>query len=98
MIVATIIVYRQMNYVNTKDMGFSRDQLVVIDINSGKIRKGAETIKSEFERLPQVTDVTVSSRVPGEWKDLPVVKVKNDNAMHLQQAAICILWVLMPRF
>ena len=81
MIVATMIVYMQMKYVKTKDMGFNKEQLVVVDINSGKIRKGAETIKAEFAKLSQVKDISVSSRVPGEWKDIPKVKVKKKNAM-----------------
>ena len=81
MIVATMIVYMQMKYVNTKDMGFNKEQLLVVDINSGKIRKGAETIKAEFAKLSQVRDISVSSRVPGEWKDIPKVKVKNRNTM-----------------
>ena len=38
MIVATIIVYQQMKYVDTKDMGFKKEQLVVVDINSGLVR------------------------------------------------------------
>ncbi|QEC65965.1 FtsX-like permease family protein [Panacibacter ginsenosidivorans] len=76
MIVATIVAYMQMQYVNTKDMGFKKDQLVVVDINSGKVRRSAEIIKNEFAKLPQVQDVSVSSRVPGEWKNLPKVEVK----------------------
>lgn len=83
MIVATIIVYMQMKYVSKKDMGFNKEQLLVIDINSGKIRKGAETIKTEFEKLPQVQQVSVSSRVPGEWKDLPKVKVKYEKILNV---------------
>ena len=79
MIIATMIVYMQIKYVNTKDMGFKKDQLVVIDINSGKVRRGAETIKTEFSKLAQVKNVSVSSRVPGEWKDIPKIKVKNEN-------------------
>ena len=78
MIVATMIVYMQMKYINTKNMGFNKDQLLVVDINSGKVRRGAETIKTEFSKLAQVKNVSVSSRVPGEWKDLPKVKVKNE--------------------
>ena len=35
LIAATIIIYQQMQYVNNKDMGFDKDKLVVIDINSG---------------------------------------------------------------
>ena len=79
MIIATIVVYLQMKYVNTKDMGFDKNNLVVIDINSGIVRKNAEAIKNEFAKLPQVKDVSVSSRVPGEWKNLPKVKVFNES-------------------
>jgi putative ABC transport system permease protein len=74
-----MIVFLQMKYVNTKDMGFNKEQLVVVDINSGKVRRDAETIKSEFSKLKQVRSVSVSSRVPGEWKDIPTVQVKNNN-------------------
>ncbi|MEO8111473.1 MAG: ABC transporter permease [Ginsengibacter sp.] len=78
MIIATMVVYLQIRYVNTKEMGFKKDQLLVIDINSGKVRRGAETIKTEFSKLAQVKNVSVSSRVPGEWKDIPKIKVKNE--------------------
>jgi len=84
MIIATMIVYMQMKYINTKDMGFNKSQLLVVDINSGKVRRGAETIKTEFAKLSQVKDVSVSSRVPGEWKDLPKVKVKNEKIRILE--------------
>ena len=79
MIVATIVVYMQMKYVDQKDMGFNKEQLLVVDINSGKVRRSAETIKTEFQKISQVKAVTVSSRVPGEWKDIPKIKVKYQN-------------------
>lgn len=76
MIVATMIVYLQMKYVDTKDMGFSKEQLLVMDINSGAVRRAEQTFKTEFGKLPGITSVTACSRVPGEWKVLPKVKVK----------------------
>ena len=76
MIIATLIVYQQLQYVNTKDMGFTKDQLLVVDINSGSVRRGAETIKTEYARIAGVKTVSVTSRVPGEWKVIPKVKVK----------------------
>ena len=79
MLIATIVVYLQMEFVDNKDMGFAKEQLVVVDINSGKIRSDAESIKAEFLALAQVQDVAVSSRVPGEWKNLPKVRVKNSH-------------------
>ncbi|HEV7423712.1 MAG TPA: ABC transporter permease, partial [Candidatus Paceibacterota bacterium] len=80
LIAATIIIYEQMQYVNNKDMGFERDKLVVIDINSGKVRHSAATIKAEFVKLAQVKSVSVTTRVPGEWKTIPSVKINTDNS------------------
>jgi putative ABC transport system permease protein len=76
MIVATIVVVQQMKYVDTADMGFNKEQLLVVDINSGAVRRSAETIKTEFSKIPGVKSVSVTSRVPGEWKVIPKVKVK----------------------
>jgi putative ABC transport system permease protein len=76
MIVATIIVYQQLKYINTKDMGFNKQQLLVVDINSGLVRRSAETIKAEFSNIPSVKTVSATSRVPGEWKVIPKVKVR----------------------
>jgi putative ABC transport system permease protein len=86
MIIATIVVYLQMKYVNTKDMGFKKDQLVVVDINSGKVRRSATSIKHEFEKLPRVTNVSVTSRVPGEWKNLPRVTINKSGAVKANEA------------
>lgn len=80
LIAATIIIYQQMQYVGNKDMGFDKDKMLVIDINSGAIRRSAATIKSEFEKLPQVKSVAVTSTVPGAWKTIPTVKVNTDNS------------------
>lgn len=80
MIVATMVVYLQLQYVNTKDMGFSKDQLVVMDINSGAVRRAAETFKTEYAKLPGVASVCGTSRVPGEWKVIPKVTVKQQGS------------------
>lgn len=80
LITATIIIYQQMQYVNNKDMGFDKDKLVVIDINSGAVRRSAATIKEEFTKLSQVKSVSMTSAVPGAWKTIPSVKVNTDNS------------------
>jgi putative ABC transport system permease protein len=76
MIIATIIVYRQMKYVDTADMGFNKEQLVVVDINSRTVRLAAQTIKTEFNRIPGVRSVSITSRVPGEWKAISKTKIR----------------------
>jgi putative ABC transport system permease protein len=78
MILSTIVLYRQVEYLNNKNLGFNKELLVVVDINSGKVRKGAETVQAGFAKIPGVKDVSVTSRVPGEWKTIPTVKVRQE--------------------
>ena len=78
LIAATIIIYQQMQYVNKKDMGFDKEKLLVIDIN-GKVRRSTAAIMDEFSKLSQVKSVSATSRVPGEWKIIPSIKVNADN-------------------
>lgn len=78
MIIATLLVYAQLQYVRHKNLGFDKEKLVIIDINSGKVRESAQTIKAEYAKLAHVKEVSVTSRVPGEWKNLMQVKVKKE--------------------
>ncbi len=70
LIIASITAYQQIQFIRNKNLGFNQEQLVVLDINSGKVRRGSETIKTELARIPATKSVTLTSRVPGEWKNL----------------------------
>lgn len=78
MMVATIVLFLQVQFVNNTSLGFNKELLVVVDINSREVRSGAETIKSDFNKIAGVKNVTVSSRVPGEWKQIPTIKIKTE--------------------
>ena len=70
LLIATLTAIKQMDYISSKPLGFDRESVVVVDINSGNSRNGYQAIKNEFLAHPNVSSVSVSSRVPGEWKDL----------------------------
>ncbi|HEY3404986.1 MAG TPA: ABC transporter permease, partial [Ohtaekwangia sp.] len=79
LIVSTLVIGDQMNFIQTKDMGFNKDQLMVIDINSGDSRRDFQAMKTEFSKLAGVEHVAVSSRVPGEWKNITEIYVRTDD-------------------
>jgi putative ABC transport system permease protein len=79
LIVATLVISNQINFIQTKDMGFNKDQLMIIDINSGTVRAQYQAMKNEFAKIPGVQQVAVSSRVPGEWKNIRQVYVRPTN-------------------
>lgn len=76
MIIGTLVALLQLNFIRSKDLGFSEEQLLVADINSGRVRSGFDRIKQSYAELPGVTSVSVSSRVPGEWKVIPEVALR----------------------
>jgi putative ABC transport system permease protein len=64
LIVGTIIMYRQIKYMQNKDLGFNKDQILVIDKPDDlktKILSFKETIKG----IPGVLNIVSSSAVPG---------------------------------
>jgi len=81
MIAMTMVLVLQMRYTNQKDLGFNKDQLVVVDVNSGKVRRESMAIKQEFLKIPGVRSVSVTSRVPGEWKSIYSIKIKNSESI-----------------
>ncbi len=74
MIISTLVVSDQMNYIKEKNLGFNQDNLMVIDINNGNVRNEFKTMRAEFAKIPGVQSVGVSTRVPGEWKGIDEVQ------------------------
>ncbi len=79
LIISTLVIRNQMSFIQTKDIGFQKDHLMIIDINSGTVRNQFQAMKNEFAKVAGVQHVAVSSRVPGEWKNIREVFVKNAN-------------------
>ena len=62
--ICTILVNRQMKYIQNKDLGFNKHNLVVID-RGYVLEEGAEAFRQELLKNPSITGVTESSAVPG---------------------------------
>ncbi len=84
LIVSTLIIGKQLEFIEHKDLGFVRSGLMVIDINSGDVRREFQTMKTEFLKVPGVEHVAVSTRVPGEWKNIPEVYARTSSGDSIQ--------------
>jgi len=63
LIVSTIVVYRQINFIQTKNLGFDRSQLVTIE-DVYAIGQQAKAFKEEVLRIPGVQMGTMSGYLP----------------------------------
>ena len=79
MIAATVIIYQQMDFIRNTNLGYQREQLVTVDINSQPMREKYESVKAALQQIPAVESVTATNRVPGEWKGIPTARVRHEN-------------------
>ena len=65
MIASTIVVYHQLGYMFEKDMGFAKEQQLILDFNwDGTVLENSETIREELLALSDVSSVSLSRTVP----------------------------------
>ena len=66
LIVGTLIMARQFNFMKNQHLGFDKNQKLVIPIRGGiSIQENYESVKNQFAELPFVQNAAVSSSVPG---------------------------------
>ncbi len=66
LIIGTVVIRNQLHYMRSKDLGFDKEQVVVIPINDAEARKSYEVIKAEWLKDPSILAATASSCVPGK--------------------------------
>ncbi len=84
LIVGTIVVYSQLNYIQTKKLGFNKDKVLIIH-GTGALRKDSEAFKNEVSKLSGVTasafagylPVSNSSRNDNSYSKEAVMDAKN---------------------
>lgn len=82
MIVSTLVVIQQLSYMRTADIGFDKDQMLLVDMG-GEANERFETIKQELSKSPFVVGVTASGQRLGNNFHQWGFKVKYDSIRNL---------------
>jgi putative ABC transport system permease protein len=78
LIIGTLIIYNQLNYIQNKSLGFNRKQVLLVK-HMNALGSQAKTFKEEIGHLPGVASATLSSFVPtGERKWANYVSANNN--------------------
>lgn len=70
LIIATIVVVQQLNYVRHKDLGYNKDHVIVLTMDD-RAHQQYESLKNEIAGMPGVTSVTGANAMPTlvQWGD-----------------------------
>lgn len=66
LIVCSMIVYRQVQYMQAKDLGFNKDQLVFFSMRGNQMTRDHETFKNELLQQQGVVSATIGYGFPGD--------------------------------
>jgi putative ABC transport system permease protein len=69
LIVGTLIVYQQLNFMKNKPLGFDSKQKLILPVRDNSVAEKYDFIKNEFTKHSSVTGATLSSEVPGKSTD-----------------------------
>jgi len=75
LIVGASTVYDQLQYIQNKDLGFSKEQVLVLKLPGRGQVQNLETIKREFVNEPSVIATASSSAIPGERVHVMSVRI-----------------------
>jgi len=66
LIICTIIVFNQHKYMQNKDLGFSKQNLLAVAVQNDEVRVGLESFKQDLLNISGIESTGLSSMVPGE--------------------------------
>lgn len=63
LLIGSLVIYKQVRYIQNKSLGFSRDHVLVIKAD-GKVSEKMELVKSRLKSNPQIKNTSFSYNVP----------------------------------
>lgn len=79
LIIGTIIIMNQMNYIKHKELGYEQEQTVIVPINNGDIYNNRNSFKNELQNSNSIASVSLASGEPGGFFDQHTFEAEGRN-------------------
>lgn len=86
MIIGTLTVGRQLNYIQSKDMGFNDENLMVLTIRDEAAVHNLDAFKDRLNSLPGVTSIASASGIPGNITSIIVQRYETADGTMAEKA------------
>lgn len=79
LIIGTIIIMNQMNFVKSKDLGYNEEHIVVVPINNDDLSIGSTSFKNQLESKSNIASVSLMSGEPSGFFDMMSFEAEGQN-------------------
>lgn len=76
LIIGTLVIYSQMRYMRNQELGFSKDQMIILDTG---VKPTQKVLKQSLVKLPGILSVSLGSSVPGGGNSSAYSEMENKN-------------------
>ncbi|MCK4664691.1 MAG: ABC transporter permease [Bacteroidales bacterium] len=91
MIIGTIIVSGQLNFLKNKDLGFDKKDVVVLEVRDSAFASKIPSFEEELIQSPYILKTATSTNVPGAVSSIIVFRVEKEEKM--QEYAINLFFI-----
>jgi putative ABC transport system permease protein len=81
LIAGTLTVQRQIDYLQKKDLGFTRENRIVITITESDIREKTKALEAAILQHPDVVNTSIALSVPGRGFNKNAIRVQSGDEM-----------------
>jgi putative ABC transport system permease protein len=79
LIVGVIVIMNQMHYVKNKQLGYNKEQTLIVPLDNNDIYNNMVPFKHELESNPHIQSVSMMSGEPGGYFDIHMFDVEGQN-------------------
>lgn len=81
MITGTIFIYNQLNFLRSAELGFNKENLMVMEIQDTAFIRKIDRFREELRENPKITGTALSRSVPGSGISIQLMKVEKEGRM-----------------
>ena len=78
MLISTLIVYDQLQYIRNKDLGFDKSRIVRLELNERVTREKAPVLIENLKQYPAVAGAGMANATPGRGISKAVLQVEDN--------------------
>ncbi len=65
LIICTLVIYTQLGYIKAKDVGYQKENILVLQFNSEEFKNKYELLKENLTDIPGIISTSATSEIPG---------------------------------
>ncbi|HEY4327900.1 MAG TPA: ABC transporter permease [Mucilaginibacter sp.] len=94
LIISTFVIYKQMKFILNKDVGFSKDQVVMLQGTNTLGDNGVKTLKEQLQKLSSVKSVSIGDYLPIEGTKRNGNTMYNEGKSKVEKGVDTQFWIV----